>query len=196
MAFPFGASSHVPIASERELARAGFAESAYGRLRAIIPEPEWLLYEPLIADIERLKTERNAVVLAHNYQTPEIFHGVADFQGDSLSLAREAAENDADVIVMCGVRFMAETAKLINPGRTVLLPDAAAGCSLAEAIGPEDVRALRRRYPGVPVVCYVNTSAAVKAECDLCCTSANAVRVVEELGNAASSATSRAGERH
>lgn len=170
------------MASELELARAGIAESAYGRLRAFIPEPEWLLYEPLIADIERLKAERNAVILAHNYQTPEIFHGVADFQGDSLSLAREAADSDADVIVMCGVRFMAETAKLLNPGRTVLLPDAEAGCSLAEAIGPGDVRNLRQRYPGVPVVCYVNTSAAVKAECDVCCTSANAVRVVEALG--------------
>ncbi len=149
----------------------------------MIPEPEWLLFEPLIADIARLKAERNAIILAHNYQTPEIFHGVADFRGDSLSLAREAAGSDAEVLVMCGVRFMAETAKLLNPDRIVLLPDARAGCSLAEAIGPQDVRELRRRHPGVPVVCYVNTSAAVKAECDVCCTSANAVTIVESLGS-------------
>ncbi|HLY52893.1 MAG TPA: quinolinate synthase NadA [Steroidobacteraceae bacterium] len=150
-------------------------------MRAAISEAEWLLFEPLIADIERLKIARKAIILAHNYQTPEIFHGVADVQGDSLALAREAADSDAEVIVMCGVHFMAETAKLLNPQRTVLLPDAQAGCSLAEAIGPEDVRGLRRRHPRVPVVCYVNTSAAVKAECDACCTSANAVSVVESL---------------
>jgi quinolinate synthase len=137
----------------------------------------------LLAEIERLKVERNAIILAHNYQTPQIFHGIADVQGDSLALAREAAASDAEVLVMCGVRFMAETAKLLNPERTVLLPDAEAGCSLAEAIGPEDVRELRRRHPAVPVVCYVNTSAAVKAECDICCTSSNAVSVVESLGS-------------
>lgn len=142
-----------------------------------------MLLAPLLAEIERLKVERNAIILAHNYQTPEIFHGIADVQGDSLALAREAAASDAEVLVMCGVRFMAETAKLLNPERTVLLPDAEAGCSLAEAIGPEDVRELRRRHPGVPVVCYVNTSAAVKAESEVCCTSANAVGIVEALGS-------------
>ena len=183
MAVPINQSSHVSAGRDRKRARGDIADNTYGRLRGAISEPEWLLFEPLIADIERLKVERNAVILAHNYQTPEIFHGVADFQGDSLSLAREAAESDADVIVMCGVRFMAETAKLLNPDRKVLLPDAEAGCSLAEAIGPEDVRELRRRHPGVPVICYVNTSAAVKAECDVCCTSANAVGVVESLGS-------------
>lgn len=182
MAVPTMPSSHVSARHERKLARSDTAESTYDRLRATIPEPEWLLFEPLIRDIERLKIERRAIILAHNYQTPEIFHGVADVQGDSLALARQAAESDAEVIVMCGVRFMAETAKLLNPGRMVLLPDSRAGCSLAEAIGPQDVRELRRRHPGVPVVCYVNTSAAVKAECDACCTSANAVDVVESLG--------------
>lgn len=183
MAFPFGGFSHILAARDRERAQDGVVESAYGSLRVMIPEAEWLLFEPLIAEIERLKIERNAVILAHNYQTPEIFHGVADIRGDSLSLAREAAESDAEVIVMCGVSFMAETAKLLNPGRIVLLPDTEAGCSLAEAIGPQDVRELRRRHPGVPVVCYVNTSAAVKAESDVCCTSANAVAIVESLGS-------------
>jgi quinolinate synthase len=183
MAFPFGASSHVSARRNRLRIRSDVVESTYGNLRGTIPEAEWLLFEPLITDIERLKIERNAIILAHNYQTPEIFHGVADFQGDSLALAREAADSDAEAIVMCGVRFMAETAKLLNPHRTVLLPDAEAGCSLAAAIGPEDVRELRRRHPGVPVICYVNTSAAVKAECDVCCTSANAVSVVESLNS-------------
>ncbi len=183
MAVPTPSFSHVSAASGRAPARRDIAESTYERLRGALSEPEWLLFEPLIRDIERLKAERRAIILAHNYQTPEIFHGVADLRGDSLALAREAAEGDADVIVMCGVRFMAETAKLLNPGRTVLLPDTQAGCSLAEAIQPQDVRELRRRHPGVPVVCYVNTSAAVKAECDACCTSANAVAVVEALGS-------------
>jgi quinolinate synthase len=132
--------------------------------------------------INRLKRERNAVILAHNYQTPEIFHGVADIVGDSLQLAREAARADADVIVVCGVHFMGETAKILNPRRTVVVPDARAGCSLAESITAADVRALRLRYPGVPVVTYVNTSAAVKAESDICCTSSNAVKIVESLG--------------
>ena len=158
--------------------------SAVGRakLKDMIPEPEWLLFEPLIEDIQRLKTLRNALVLAHNYQTPEIFHGVADLQGDSLALARHAAQSEAPVLVMCGVRFMAETAKLLCPEKTVLLPDANAGCSLADSITPEDIRKLRAAHPNTPVVCYVNTSAAVKAECDVCCTSANAVQVVESLG--------------
>ncbi len=147
-----------------------------------LPDLELSIHAPTIAAIEGLKRQRKAIVLAHNYQTPEIFHGVADITGDSLALAREAAEADADVIVLAGVHFMAETAKLLNPDKTVLLPDVAAGCSLAASITADDVRLLRRRYPGVPVVTYVNTSAAVKAESDICCTSSNAVEVVESLG--------------
>lgn len=154
----------------------------YSRVARLMPVAEWDAHYELIASIEKLKQKRNAVVLAHNYQRPEIFHGVADVTGDSLALARGAARSDADVIVMCGVQFMAETAKLLAPDRIVLLPDLQAGCSLADAITAEDVHALRARYPGVPVVCYVNTSAAVKAACDICCTSANAVQVVESLG--------------
>ena len=148
----------------------------------LIPDVEWAVYEPVIERILRLKEQRNAVILAHNYQTPEIFHGVADVTGDSLALARSAADSDAELIVLCGVHFMAETAKVLNPDRTVLIPDPQAGCSLAESITAEDVRELRRRYPGVPVVTYVNTSAEVKAVSDVCCTSANAVEVVESLG--------------
>lgn len=154
----------------------------YQRLRAVIPEIEWPVHAPYVAAINKLKAQRNAVILAHNYQTPEIFHGVADITGDSLALAREAAKTDAEVIVLCGVHFMAETAKLLSPEKTVLIPDLDAGCSLASSITAADVRLLRQRYPGVPVVTYVNTSAAVKAESDICCTSANAVEVVESLG--------------
>lgn len=135
-----------------------------------------------IAAITRLKRERNAVVLAHNYQAPEIFHTVADIVGDSLALAREAEKTDADVIVLAGVHFMAETAKLLNPDKTVLIPDLRAGCSLADSITAADIRLLRERYPGVPVVTYVNTSAEVKAESDICCTSGNAERVIRSLG--------------
>ncbi len=154
----------------------------YERLRDVIPEIEWPVHAPYIAAIQRLKVERKAVILAHNYQTPEIFHGVADLTGDSLALARQAAETEAERIVLCGVHFMAETAKLLNPAKKVLIPDLQAGCSLAESITAEDVRLMRERYPGVPVVTYVNTSAAVKAESDMCCTSANAVEAVESLG--------------
>jgi quinolinate synthase len=154
----------------------------YERVQEVIPEPEWAVLAPYIAAIQDLKQQRHAVILAHNYQTPEIFHGVADITGDSLALAQRAAETDADIIVLCGVHFMAETAKLLNPDKTVLIPDLQAGCSLAASITAADVQALRRRYPGVPVVTYVNTSAAVKAESDLCCTSANAVQAVESLG--------------
>jgi quinolinate synthase len=157
-------------------------ESARRLLEGVIPEIEWPVHAPYIARINRLKRERNAVLLVHNYQTPEIFHGVADFTGDSLGLAREGAATDADVIVLCGVHFMAETAKILSPEKTVLIPDLEAGCSLASSITGEDVRLLKRRYPGVPVVSYVNTSADVKAESDVCCTSANAVEVVESLG--------------
>lgn len=161
---------------------AAATEHLYARVARSVTRAEWELYAPYIARIEALKKERNAVVLAHHYQTAEIYRCVADIVGDSLALAQFAAATDADTIVMCGVHFMAETAKLVNPDKTVLLPDLAAGCSLAESITPEDVRALRAAHPGVPVVTYVNTSAAVKAECDICCTSANAVAVVESLG--------------
>ncbi|MGO8952040.1 MAG: quinolinate synthase NadA [Rhodomicrobium sp.] len=154
----------------------------YARLERVIPPLEWAAHAPYIKAIRDLKRERNAVILAHNYMTPEIFHGVGDILGDSLQLAKEASKTDADVIVQCGVHFMAETSKLLNPDKTVLIPDPDAGCSLAASVTPEDVRALRAAYPGVPVVTYVNTSAAVKAECDICCTSANAVKVVESLG--------------
>jgi quinolinate synthase len=151
-------------------------------LAGILPDIEIAVIEPVIAEIEALKKNRRAIVLAHNYMTPDIFHGVADLRGDSLALARMAAATEADVIVLAGVHFMAETAKLMNPGKTVLIPDARAGCSLAESITGADVRLLRERYPGVPVVTYVNTSAEVKAESDICCTSSNAVAVVESLG--------------
>ncbi len=167
-----------PFTREVELRTA----PVYERLRQVIPEIEWPAHAPFIDAINRLKVERKAVILAHNYQTPEIFHGVADITGDSLALAREAARTDAEVIVLCGVHFMAETAKILNPSKTVLIPDLQAGCSLASSITADDVRALRRRYPGVPVVTYVNTSAEVKAESDVCCTSANAVAVVDALG--------------
>ncbi len=154
----------------------------YERVQRVIPPIEWPAFEADIEAILRLKRERDAVILAHNYQTPEIFHCVADVVGDSLMLAREAAKGDARVIVMAGVHFMAETAKLLNPSKTVLIPDVRAGCSLAESIDADDVRLLRERYPGAPVVTYVNTSAAVKAASDICCTSANAVKVVDSLG--------------
>ncbi len=157
-------------------------ESTYTRMSRFVSEPEWLLHEPLIEAIRSLKKQHNALILAHHYQSPEIFYGVADFRGDSLQLARQAAQSQAQVIVMCGVRFMAETAKLLCPRKIVLLPHLEAGCSLAASIGPQDVRALREAHPGAPVVCYVNTSAAVKAESDVCCTSANALQIVESLG--------------
>ena len=154
----------------------------YDKVRRFVPPMEWPVFAEDIDAILRLKQERNAVILAHNYQTPEIFNCVADIVGDSLALAREAMRADADVIVLAGVHFMAETAKLLNPEKRVLIPDTRAGCSLAESITAEDVRLLRERYPGVPVVTYVNTSAAVKAESDICCTSGNARKVVESLG--------------
>lgn len=154
----------------------------YQRVSHVIPVIEWPVFAPDIDAINRLKRKRDAVILAHNYQTPEIFHGVADIVGDSLTLAREAAKVEAKVIVQCGVHFMAETAKLLNPEKTVLIPDQEAGCSLASSITGADIRLLRQLYPDVPVVTYVNTSAEVKAESDICCTSSNAVRVVESLG--------------
>jgi quinolinate synthase len=154
----------------------------YDKVKSVILPAEWSEFAPDVDAILALKRKRNAVILAHNYQTPEIFHGVADIVGDSLALAREAMTTDAEVIVLAGVHFMAETAKLLNPGRTVLIPDLRAGCSLAASITAEDVRLLRQRWPGVPVVTYVNTSAAVKAESDICCTSGNARKIVESLG--------------
>ena len=154
----------------------------YEKVSKVIPEIEWAFHAPLIHKINQLKKEKNAVVLAHNYQTPEIFYGIADIAADSLALAVEAEKTNADIIVMCGVHFMAETAKLMNPNKKVLLPDMGAGCSLASSITGSDVRMLKEKYPGVPVVTYVNTSAEVKAESDVCCTSANAVKVVESLG--------------
>lgn len=158
------------------------SERSYPKVRHAIPAIEWPAFADDIDAIFALKERRNAVILAHNYQTPEIFHCVADMVGDSLALAREATRVDADVIVMAGVHFMAETAKLLNPSKTVLIPDLGAGCSLAESITPRDVRLLRQSHPGVPVVTYVNTSAAVKAESDICCTSGNAREIIESLG--------------
>jgi quinolinate synthase len=176
----FGVIERPPLEWTPEVA----AETAplYERVRDHIPEIEWPVYAPYVAAINRLKTERNAVILAHNYQTPEIFHCVADIVGDSLQLAKEAGKVDAEIIIQCGVHFMAETSKLLNPAKTVLIPDMKAGCSLAESITGADVRLLRERHPGVPVVTYVNTSAEVKAETDICCTSSNAIQVVESFG--------------
>ena len=154
----------------------------YQKVSKVIPEIEWAFHAPLIHKINMLKKQKNAVLLAHNYQTPEIFHGVADIAADSLALAIEAEKTEADIIVLCGVHFMAETAKLMNPYKKVLLPDMNAGCSLASSITGKDVKLLKEKFPGVPVVTYINTSADVKAESDICCTSANAVRVVESLG--------------
>jgi quinolinate synthase len=153
----------------------------YAKVAKVIPEIEWPVHAPLIAEINRLKREKNAVILGHNYMTPEIFHCVSDFVGDSLALAREAARTDAAVIVQAGVHFMAETSKILSPQKTVLIPDARAGCSLAASITGADVRLLRQKHPGLPVVTYVNTSADVKAESDICCTSGNAVKVVETI---------------
>ena len=159
------------------------ADSAriYKKISKYVPEIEWKIHAPLIEKINKLKKEKNAVILAHNYQTPEIYHGVADIAADSLALAVAAAKTSADIIVLCGVHFMAETAKLMSPEKKVLIPDMDAGCSLAASLTGEDVRLLKKKYPGVPVVSYVNTSADVKAETDICCTSANAVKVVESL---------------
>jgi quinolinate synthase len=152
----------------------------YEKVKTFVPEFEWPAYAPLIAAINRLKKQKNAVILAHNYMTPDIFFAVGDFVGDSLGLAKEAAKTDAKIIVQAGVHFMAETSKILCPDKKVLIPDLRAGCSLAASITGEDVRLIKQRYPGVPVVTYVNTSAEVKAETDICCTSANAVQVVEQ----------------
>ncbi len=154
----------------------------YKKISKVMPEIEWSVHAPYIHKINKLKKEKNAVILAHNYQTPEIYHGIADFSADSLALAVEASKTSAEIIVMAGVHFMAETAKLMSPNKKVLLPDMNAGCSLSSSITGRDVRLLKEKYPGVPVVSYVNTSADVKAETDVCCTSANAVKIVKSLG--------------
>jgi quinolinate synthase len=172
-------NSSQALAYTPEVAKA--TAGLYAKVANVIPEIEWPTFAPLIAEINRLKKERNAVILAHNYQTPEIFHCVADFVGDSLQLAREAAKVDAKVIVQAGVHFMAETSKILSPDKIVLIPDMRAGCSLASSITGADVRLLKEKYPNLPVVTYVNTSADVKAESDVCCTSSNAVAVVESI---------------
>jgi quinolinate synthase len=154
----------------------------YQKIAKVMPEIEWSVHAPYIHRINQLKKEKNAIILAHNYQTPEIYHGVADVAADSLALAIEAAKTKADIIVMAGVHFMAETSKLMSPEKKVLLPDMNAGCSLSSSITGKDVRLLKEKYPGVPVVSYVNTSAEVKAETDICCTSANAVKIVKSFG--------------
>ena len=154
----------------------------YQKISKVMPEIEWSVHAPYIHRINQLKKEKNAIILAHNYQTPEIYHGIADVAADSLALAIEAAKTKADIIVMAGVHFMAETSKLMSPEKKVLLPDMRAGCSLSSSVTGKDVRLLKEKYPGVPVVSYVNTSAEVKAETDICCTSANALKIVESLG--------------
>ncbi|RCL02914.1 MAG: quinolinate synthase [Candidatus Tokpelaia sp. JSC161] len=159
-----------------------YLNAIYSKVKNIIPPAEWCIFFDEIKKIHSLKRELNAVILAHNYQTPEIVHGVADIVGDSLLLAREAKNMDAQTIVVAGVYFMAETVKLLNQERTVLIPDAKAGCSLAESITPSDVEILKEAFPNTPIVTYVNTSAAVKAVSDICCTSANAKYIVESLG--------------
>ena len=176
----FGAVPMPNLAWTPEVERA--TAHLYEKVKAIIPPVEWPFHAPYVKAINDLKRERNAVILAHNYQTPEIYNCVADVVGDSLQLAKLAVSSDADIIVQGGVHFMAETSKLLNPDKTVLIPDSKAGCSLAESITGADVRLLRQRYPGVPVVAYVNTSADVKAEVDICCTSSNALKVVESFG--------------
>lgn len=178
-----GASRKIgpdPLPFTPEIARA--TQPIYEKLKSVVPEIEWPFHAPYVERINRLKRELNAVILAHNYQTPEIYHGIADIVGDSLQLAREAAKTKASIIVQCGVHFMAETSKLLAPEKTVLIPDLEAGCSLAASLTGADIRLLKQKYPGVPVVSYVNTSAEVKAESDICCTSSNAVAIVESLG--------------
>ncbi len=172
-------ASHFDLSFSKAVERA--TAKVFDRVRDKIPELEWAFYAPIIFQINRLKAEKDAVILAHNYQTPQIYHGVADIVGDSLQLAIEATKVRQQVIVQCGVHFMAETSKLLNPDKTVLIPDSRAGCSLAESITVEDVMAMRQMHPGVPVVTYVNTSAAVKAVTDVCCTSSNALDIVNRV---------------
>ncbi|MET0339334.1 MAG: quinolinate synthase NadA, partial [Caulobacter sp.] len=168
-------SAHLVFTPEVEALTA----PTWEKVKAQVSPLEWRLHAPLIAEINRLKREKNAAILAHNYMTPEIFHGVGDFVGDSLALAKEAAKSDAAIIIQAGVHFMAETSKVLSPDKKVLIPNLQAGCSLASSITGADVALIKQRYPGIPVVTYVNTTADVKAETDICCTSANAVQVVE-----------------
>lgn len=172
-------SDHYDLAPSLEKAEA--TRDIYDRMERVVPKADWATFAPYAIEINRLKKERNAVILAHNYMTPEIYHGVADFVGDSLELAIKATEVEEDVIVQCGVHFMAETSKILNPAKTVLIPDTAAGCSLAESITAEGVEEMRAKYPGAPVVSYVNTTAEVKAVSDICCTSSNALKIVEAM---------------
>src|SRR5690349_8801521 len=175
----FAMTATAELAFTPEIARA--TRDLYAKVAHVVPEVEWPTFAPYVQAINELKRKKNAVILGHNYMTPEIFHCVSDFVGDSLGLAREAARTDAKVIVQAGVHFMAETSKILCPEKTVLIPDPLAGCSLAASITGADVRLLKQKYPRLPVVTYVNTSAEVKAESDVCCTSSNAVAVVEEI---------------
>lgn len=172
-------SRHYDLAPSLDLADQ--TKDIYAKTSRVISPADWAVFAPYIVEINRLKKQKNAVILAHNYMTPEIYHGVADFVGDSLQLAIKATEVEEQVIVQCGVHFMAETSKILNPSKTVLIPDMAAGCSLAESITAEDVAALRAKYPGAPVVSYVNTTAEVKAASDICCTSSNALKIVDAM---------------
>lgn len=172
-------NDHYDLAPSLEKAKA--TEDVYQDMKRVVPVADWASYAPYVIEINKLKKERNAVILAHNYMTPEIYHGVADFVGDSLELATKATEVEEDVIIQCGVHFMAETSKILNPSKTVLIPDTAAGCSLAESITAEGVAEMRAKYPGAPVVSYVNTTAEVKAASDICCTSSNALKIVEAM---------------
>ncbi|SLN30649.1 Quinolinate synthase A [Pseudoruegeria aquimaris] len=172
-------AKHYDLAPSIEKAEA--TQDIYEKMKRVVSPADWAIYAPYVIEINRLKKERNAVILAHNYMTPEIYHGIADFVGDSLQLAIKATEVEEEVIVQCGVHFMAETSKILNPSKTVLMPDMAAGCSLAESITAEGVAEMRAKYPGAPVVSYVNTTAEVKAASDICCTSANAVQIVDAM---------------
>lgn len=172
-------ADHYDLAPSPDLAAE--MSGIYARMERVMSPPDWAIFAPYVAAIRKLKAERNAVILAHNYMTPEIYHGIADVVGDSLQLAIEATKVEADVIVQCGVHFMAETSKILNPAKTVLIPDMAAGCSLAESITAAGIAEMRAKYPGAPVVTYVNTTAEVKAASDICCTSSNAVQIVRAM---------------
>ena len=172
-------ADHYDLSPSTDIAKAN--ADIFARIDRVVTHPDWAIFAPYVAAINKLKKERNAVILAHNYMTPEIYHGIADVVGDSLQLAIEATKVQADVIIQCGVHFMAETSKILNPSKTVLIPDMDAGCSLAESITAEGIAEMRAKYPGAPVVTYVNTTAEVKAASDICCTSSNAVQIVRGM---------------
>ncbi len=172
-------SEHYDLEPNADLAAS--MQDIYSKMDRVITPADWVTFAPYVKAINEVKAKRNAVILGHNYMTPEIFHGVSDFVGDSLQLAIKATEVEADVIVQCGVHFMAETSKILSPSKTVLMPDMEAGCSLAESITAEGVEEMRAKYPGAPVVSYVNTTAEVKAASDICCTSSNAVAIVNAM---------------